>query len=180
MKTLLLTSLIATTTMACPNWAPCLLIEKPNEELMAHEYGRRQSEQRVEMHYSQPNLMNFVRPMIGIPYKFGGESEYGIDCSAFSRKLYKYLGVFLPRTSRSQYRDDRFKDVSFEKLRTWDLIFFKKTLNHPISHVAIYLGNGKIAHSSKREGGVYITNLNKGSYWTKIAFAAKRLKGEYL
>jgi cell wall-associated NlpC family hydrolase len=95
-------------------------------------------------------LQAAVNQLLGTPYRFGGDSELGIDCSAFTRRVYRSQGVELPRTSRDQARVG--SGVAHSGLRTGDLVFFNTSINGVISHVGVYLGSGVFAHSSSSKG----------------------------
>lgn len=87
---------------------------------------------------------------MGIQYQFGGNSKEGIDCSSFSGMLYKELyGLELPRTSQDQYNISY--PIYTDDLTEGDLLFFK-TGKRSISHVGVYLGNGRFAHASTQKG----------------------------
>ncbi len=91
-----------------------------------------------------------VDRLIGTPYRFGGDSERGIDCSAFTRRVYRSQGVELPRNSREQARVSA--SVAYPSVRTGDLIFFDTSINGSISHVGVFLGGGTFAHASSSRG----------------------------
>lgn len=91
-----------------------------------------------------------VNRLIGTPYRFGGDSERGIDCSAFTRRVYRSQNVELPRNSREQARVSA--SVAYSSVRTGDLIFFDTSINGNISHVGVFLGGGTFAHASSSRG----------------------------
>jgi cell wall-associated NlpC family hydrolase len=95
-------------------------------------------------------LNGAVNRLIGTPYRFGGDSERGIDCSAFTRRVYRSQNVELPRNSREQARVCA--GVAYPSVRTGDLIFFDTSINGGISHVGVYLGGGAFAHASSSHG----------------------------
>ena len=115
-------------------------------------------------------LHDFIFDWIGRPYRFGGESKRGIDCSAFARELYaRVMGQYLPRNSRQQFK--YVQTISKEELQTGDLVFFKiKTRD--ISHVGVYLSDNKFIQSSK--SGVNIASL-ENSYWKRYYYKSGRL-----
>jgi len=99
---------------------------------------------------SNDKLYYLLDEWMGVPYHFGGNNKEGIDCSSFSGMLYKDLyGSTLPRTSLEQYNISY--PVNTDELTEGDLVFFK-TGNRRISHVGIYLGNGRFAHASTQKG----------------------------
>ncbi len=109
-------------------------------------------------------LYHFIDQWYGIRYRYGGSDIKGIDCSAFSQKLYsKVYGIELVRTAREQHRiAERIRD--YEEASEGDLIFFR-IHRLRISHVGVYLANGYFVHASKSKG-VVISNLNN-KYWTR-------------
>ena len=115
-------------------------------------------------------LHDFIFDWIGKPYRFGGESKRGIDCSAFARELYaRVMGQYLPRNSRQQFK--YVQTIQKEELQTGDLVFFKiKTRD--ISHVGVYLSDNKFIQSSK--SGVNIASL-ENSYWKRYYYKSGRL-----
>jgi cell wall-associated NlpC family hydrolase len=99
---------------------------------------------------NREKLFAVVDRLLGTPYRIGGESERGIDCSAFTRRVYRSQGVELPRNSREQARVS--SRVDYPSVRTGDLIFFDTSINGSISHVGVFLGNGVFAHASSSKG----------------------------
>ena len=108
---------------------------------------------------------------LDIPYKFGGNSLNGMDCSAFVMDVYRMLGIDLPRTAREQAQYGRYV---YHHLEPGDLLFFQTYAPYP-SHVAIYLGNGYIAEASSVYHRVVIDNIYKQLYLMKHFLFAKRL-----
>ena len=94
---------------------------------------------------------------LGVPYKWGGSTPAGFDCSGFVQYVYAHEGVDLPRTSR-QMAGSGF-DVDRGSMAVGDLILFAES-GEPISHVAFYAGNGRILHSTSSGGGVRYDDLN--------------------
>jgi cell wall-associated NlpC family hydrolase len=92
---------------------------------------------------------------IGKPYVYGATGPNAFDCSGLVGWAYKQVGVSLPRTSAAQSRVGT--PVSKSDLRPGDLVFFYK----PVSHVAIYIGNGKVVHASTSGQPVKISDLNQ-------------------
>lgn len=105
------------------------------------------------------NITSEAIKYIGCPYVWEGNSlENGSDCSGFVREIYKKLGVSLPRTSSQQSRAGR--AVNESEIKPGDLIFYGDS---GVDHVVMYLGNGKLIHSSNKKsytsgGGVKTGN----------------------
>ncbi|MNO96824.1 Murein DD-endopeptidase MepH precursor [compost metagenome] len=111
-----------------------------------------------------------IAKTIGTTYKFGGTSTSGFDCSGFTSYVFKSVGLTLPRTSKAQFSVGT--PVSRNSLRSGDLVFFN-TFGSGVSHVGIYVGNGKFAQSSSSRG-VTITSLSQ-AYWANRYVGAKRV-----
>ena len=116
-------------------------------------------------------LHTFLKTWWGVPYKWGGETNRGIDCSAFVREMYRTLhNKNIPRTSREQYK--YVDKIEKENLRTGDLVFFKS--NNGFWHVGYYLFDSLFAHSSNSIRKVSISNLNEPKY-SDIWFSQGRI-----
>jgi cell wall-associated NlpC family hydrolase len=105
---------------------------------------------------------------LGVPYSFGGTTASGFDCSGFVQHVFAMLGISLPRTADAQY------DVGHRAVggpHAGDLVFFDTYGG--VSHVGIYLGDGKFVHASSSHG-VMVSHLSE-SYWASRYVGAKRL-----
>jgi peptidoglycan endopeptidase LytE len=116
-------------------------------------------------------LTLFAKKLMNIPYKFGGNSILGIDCSAYVKKVYGLLGMDLPRTAREQFNEGETIDKG--ELSIGALVFFKTYASFP-SHVGIYLGNNLFIHASSKGKKVKVDNLDE-PYFVKRFIGAKRL-----
>ena len=117
---------------------------------------------------SVDTLINGAKKLIGVPYKWGGTSPSGFDCSGFIYYVYKQAGYDISRTSAQGYADRSFY---VDSPQVGDLVFFKNTYKKGISHVGIYVGNNQFINASS--SGVVITSLNN-SYWSKHFDSYKR------
>ena len=128
---------------------------------------------RWEDSKERERLVKISKGFIGAPYRFGGASLTGIDCSAFVKRIYSIFDITLPRTAREQANVGQ--KVSRDELTVGDLVFFN-TRRHYISHVGIYIGEGQFVHaSSGRSKEVRINSLNE-PYYDKRFVRATRLK----
>jgi len=167
---------------SCTAYSPCIGISnQEKEEIFQYSPKNIQEENGRDaslMHSilsPSPEISNVIKKYVGIPYVWGGETNRGIDCSAFTREVFLEKGIFLPRTSKEQFNSPMLIEVGPNNLKIWDLLFFKKHSFGPISHVAIYIGEGKMIHSSKNEGGVYISEFQNSGLWQRLFFKAKRV-----
>ncbi len=105
------------------------------------------------------------------PYRWGGTSKSGIDCSGFVLNVYRQQGVYLPRTSAQQYRVGMSVN---QTMQFGDLVFFSKYgPAYKVTHVGIYIGGDKFVHSSASKG-VTVSSLNKRYYRARFK-GAKRI-----
>ncbi|HTH82587.1 MAG TPA: NlpC/P60 family protein [Mucilaginibacter sp.] len=119
---------------------------------------------------SNMKLFNFVYDWIGTPYRFGGNTKKGVDCSAFTKQLYSQVfNLDIKRNSRDIF--SMVSPVSKDDLKEGDLVFFK-IHSRSISHIGIYLGNNRFAHASLR--GVAINSLDE-AYWTRYFYKGGRV-----
>jgi cell wall-associated NlpC family hydrolase len=109
---------------------------------------------------------------LGAPYRFGGSSLKGIDCSSFVQKIYGIFDVSLPRNARQQSKVG--VSIDREKLAQGDLVFFHT--RRPLGHVGIYIGNNEFVHASSKSKGVRIDSLDT-PYYQKRFQRAVRIKG---
>lgn len=123
--------------------------------------------------FAETPLNETVKDLIGVDYKYGGTSEKGFDCSGFTMFVFNQWNIDLPHTSKGQAEDGT--KVSKDDLQPGDLIFFN-TGGAGISHVGIYLGDGKFIHSASNKG-VTINKLSE-AYYVKRYVTARRILDE--
>lgn len=116
-------------------------------------------------------LVKVALAFLGAPYRLGGSSVKGIDCSGYVKKIYALFGINLPRTAAEQSHVG--VEVAKSNLTEGDLIFFNT--NNRISHVGIYIGDNEFIHAASKNKGVRIDNLDS-SYYKNHYKRAVRLK----
>ena len=114
-------------------------------------------------------FIKVVKSFLGVPYKLGGNSVRGIDCSAFVRKLYEIFDVSLPRTAREQSLTG--KRVVKSELQEGDIVFFKTRRDH----VGIYVGNNQFVHMSYRSRQAKVDNMDS-QYFANRFIRGVRIK----
>ncbi|BDG30580.1 C40 family peptidase [Parageobacillus thermoglucosidasius] len=130
--------------------------------------GARAEQAEASVNYD--HIVPAAKQYIGVPYRWGGTTAKGFDCSGFIRHVYQSIGIDTPRTAADMYRMGKRVDKS--ALRVGDLVFFN-TSGKGVSHAGIYIGNNRFIHSSSSKG-VTISSLND-SYWKKTYIGAKRV-----
>lgn len=116
-------------------------------------------------------LVSAARKMLDIPYRRGGSSFMGIDCSGYVQKVFGMLNIMLPRTAREQFNLGTL--VGLDNLSIGDLVFFRTYADYP-SHVGIYLGDNRFIHASSKDRKVKIDSLD-APYYIKRFVGARRL-----
>jgi peptidoglycan endopeptidase LytE len=136
------------------------------EEVVPNSLGKwRNTEER--------NLfIRVAKSFLGVPYRLGGSTLKGIDCSAFVKKIYEIFNVQLPRTVREQFLFGR--KVEENELEEGDLVFFK-TRRANNAHVGIYIGDNQFVHASYRSREVKVDNL-RTPYFNQRFLTGVRVK----
>lgn len=108
--------------------------------------------------------------MKGVPYRYGGSTPQGFDCSGLVQYSYARAGARLPRTTRSLWRASR--AVPLAHVRPGDLLFFHQQ-GKRYSHVGLYLGGGRFVHAPSSGKTVSIATLAQ-PYWRRHLAGARR------
>lgn len=123
---------------------------------------------------SVANVVDRAHALLGTPYKWGGTSaEQGFDCSSFLVYLFKTeANIHIPRTTAAMHRSTA-ATVKRSELKPGDAVFFKGNGRGQVSHVGLYIGEGKFIHSPRAGKNVRIDSLSN-NYWNKNYTGAKR------
>jgi peptidoglycan DL-endopeptidase CwlO len=126
---------------------------------------------------SAGRVLATAKRYVGIRYRYGGESPTsGFDCSGFVQYVFGRNGVPLPRTSRLQASAGTSVPLAVESLQPGDLLLFSSR-GRGVDHVAIYVGDNRILHSSAGAGGVVYDDLDspRGKWYLKRHVASRRV-----
>lgn len=120
------------------------------------------------------NVISKAKEHIGVPYRMGGTSPSGFDCSGFIYYVFNQIGMTLPRTAAGQYGAGT--SVSKSNLEPGDLVFFETYKRGP-SHSGIYVGDNQFIHASSSRG-IMISSINDPHYWAPRYLGARRVLEE--
>jgi cell wall-associated NlpC family hydrolase len=113
---------------------------------------------------------HYALEVVGAPYRYGGNTPRGFDCSGLVQYSYARAGVAIPRTTREQRR--RSHAVTRRHLRPGDLLFFDQ-LGKRGSHVGLYLGGQRFVHAPASGKVVHVSTLSD-PYWRRHLLEARR------
>ena len=128
--------------------------------------------QRIDKHAqgTGKQIVAISKQLIGSPYRYGGESPKGFDCSGLIRYVYRQIGITVPHSSSLLYQKSR--KVRLNNLQPGDLLFFHIS-DKKISHVGIYTTKRQFIHAPSSGKSVSVAKLDN-PYWEKRLIAAGR------
>jgi cell wall-associated NlpC family hydrolase len=142
------------------------------DQLIASQPTAARPEPTPKMSDRVQALLRRATALLGTPYRWGGESENGFDCSGLVGYVFKTaLGIDLPRVSREMARSG--EKVERDALSAGDLVFFSRR-GRRVDHVGIYMGNGKFVHAPRTGKDVMVSRLDNG-YWARKFMQARRV-----
>lgn len=149
---------ISSALVACSN--------QPNGDFSSSEHTPLAQHEIV----AKNSLLDVYKVWQGAPYRLGGTTLNGVDCSAFVQTAYSdALGVSLPRTTRDQVTLGY--EIEYEEANVGDLVFFKTAPK--TRHVGVYIGNKQFMHASTSKG-VIISRLDN-PYWASKYWHFRRI-----
>lgn len=122
------------------------------------------------------NLLQQALALLGTPYRWGGTSTDGFDCSGLVGYVFRSaLGIELPRVSRDMATSGQ-RIADRASLTPGDLVFFATRGGSRVDHVGIYVGEGRFVHAPRTGRKVTVSSLASG-YWGDKFLGARRVAG---
>jgi hypothetical protein len=135
-----------------------------------NDYAAVKQKKRGGRSYLRNEIVGTAKRFIGVPYRWGGSSrQEGFDCSGLTMVVYQLNGLNLPRSSREQYRVGT--PIRRSQLSRGDLVFFATSGGRRVSHVGIYVGNGRFIHAPRRGRKIRTELLTKKYFRTRYVGA---------
>lgn len=106
------------------------------------------------------SLVNTAKEYLGVQYRWGGRTHHGVDCSGLCFNAYRFNGIHIWRDADFE-KSENLREIPYGEAKAGDLIFFE-------GHVAMYIGNGEIIHSTASKGRVVIEKYEENEYLKKI------------
>lgn len=149
--------------------------KKPKTDNTSKNTTLEKYSQKIGTEVTNLALYSTIDQWMGVPYKYGGKSKSGIDCSNFTceilRTTFAYpSGYYYPSSKLAEQG----REVNLSNAVEGDIVCFAINQNSKISHVGIYLANKKFVHASTSKG-VVISSLDEDYYKKRLAYI-KRLK----
>jgi cell wall-associated NlpC family hydrolase len=132
--------------------------------ILAAKVSFGQVKQDSVIRFAQDSVLNeFVVKWIGKPYKLGGTTEKGIDCSQFNKRLYRDVyGLNLENVCYKQWNQTQ--RIKIVDLKVGDLIFFRSKASPSGWHCAVYIGETLFVHAANKYEGVKVSSLEDPRY----------------
>ena len=181
-KNISLLILVSSIALSCGSTKKVLYkkgsLTKPGAKAVVKKENLRKLDSRFEgkIPGSVKNILKDAENYLGAPYKFGGNTSAGFDCSGFTVKVFQENNLVLPRRSADQANTG--KNIDVEEVKPGDLLFFATSGGTRVSHVGIVFtiednGEIKFIHASTTKG-VIVSSLNE-KYWNKAYLHAQRV-----
>ena len=134
------------------------------------DYLVSQAESQANHSAARDQIAFHAMQMVGTPYRYGGHTPQGFDCSGLVFYTYGETGISVPRTSAEQFRAA--SPVNMSNVQAGDLLFFR--IDGKVSHVGIYIGNQRFVHAPSTGHDVTFNSLSD-DYYREHFVGARRL-----
>jgi SH3-like domain-containing protein len=124
---------------------------------------------------SVPEMVEFARRFLGLPYLWGGTSTFGYDCSGFTQMLERQRGIETPRDTQPQADWTGVVQISRDDLKPGDLLFFGRS-DKKITHTGLYIGSDEFIHATAHVTPVIQISRLSDPHWTGLLVACRRVK----
>jgi cell wall-associated NlpC family hydrolase len=151
------------------SWGPVVPSDAPVSDTTWKSWGRTDPADTNEPSGPASQVVNLATGFIGTPYRWGGATPAGFDCSGLVYYTYRKAGFTVPRTSQEQYRAAT--PVPIGRAKPGDLVFFGR--RGTITHVGIYIGDERFIHAPESGRAVTIAHLGNGYYRQRFAGAGR-------
>lgn len=138
--------------------------------IISPQVDARNTSKRKKSNDIRDDIVESAHQYLGVPYKWGGATESGFDCSGLVRAVYRLNGIALPRASYEQYNGG--SSITKSKLQKGDLVFFITNRSKRINHVGVYIGNNEFIHAPSKGKVVSKARLDS-TYWSKVYKGAR-------
>jgi SH3-like domain-containing protein len=122
-----------------------------------------------------PELLEFSRRFLGLPYTWGGTSSFGYDCSGFMQMLARRRGAIMPRDAQPQADWSGLQPVQRKDLKPGDLLYFGASAEH-ITHTGMYLGDGKFIDATTYETPMVRIDELANPHWAGLLVGIRRIR----
>ena len=156
------------------------LSSSAEKELHKHQKGLLQNQLfqvgKGHIHKAIKNdVETTAKNLLGKPYVWGATGPNKFDCSGFTQEVFCKAGIHIPRNSRAQAKVGQY--IAYQNLKRGDMVFFDTNRKRPgyVTHVGIYLSEGKFIHASSGGKRVIISSFVKSAYYKKRFVLGRRI-----
>jgi cell wall-associated NlpC family hydrolase len=118
-------------------------------------------------------VADLAEQYVGSPYRWGGASPSGFDCTGFVMWVYSQFGVAMPHNEAGELASG--ERVGTDDLQPGDVLVFANTYRRGLSHAGIYVGNGQFVHAADERHGVMVSSLSDGYWASRLAGASRAM-----
>ena len=169
MKTIIAATMMLATTMSFSNQSQVYTIDKQGTKVgltIMEQLIRIKELDTVSKTNLQSRLVSYATKHVTEPYTWGGNYKRDkFDCSSLVQGAYASIGIKIPRTTITQFNGLQ-KKVNYNKLQIGDLLYYltDSSRKQSVTHVVMYIGNGKVVEAKSKKKGIIISKLTKSRF----------------